>query len=249
MTSAMRAMSSGSAIRSAGSGEQVPEPGDAAADDRVGGRGDEQRAPWPCRSPSARRRRCARPAGSAPMRSICDRDRRTTARPRARTACLVGGGAGRGVVGVGGERRRRAGWPARRRASSPGRRAGWCRCGRRRRRGSRARSGAPSSSTKRRSRLSRPPIGRTPPSGSSGPCGRRTGRARAGAGRRARSASGSDRARAQLAVVGADGEGDRQRAAVAGHAEVLHEAEVAAELRVELGARRRRRSGTSATGT
>ena len=38
-----------------------------------------------------------------------------------------------------------------------------------------------------------------------------------------------------VAVVGADGERDRQRAAVAGDAEELHEAEVAAELRVEVG--------------
>src|SRR5256885_1441853 len=36
----------------------------------------------------------------------------------------------------------------------------------------------------------------------------------------------------QLGVVGPDGEGDRQRAAVARHAEVLHEPEIAAQLGV-----------------
>ncbi len=52
-------------------------------------------------------------------------------------------------------------------------------------------------------------------------------------------AVGVDSARRSSRVGGADGEGDRQRVAVAGHAEVLHEAEVAAELRVEVGVERR----------
>ena len=84
----------------------------------------------------------------------------------------------------------------------------------------------------RRSRLSRPVIGRTPPIGSS----RAVAEEQVGPGQQPAGlveAVGVGQRGAQVAVVGADGEGDRQRVAVARDAEELHEPEVAAELGVD----------------
>ena len=92
--------------------------------------------------------------------------------------------------------------------------------------------GCPSSSTKRAQPVEQPAHRPHAADGSSG----RARKNWSGPGRRrqARSKpSGSDSAVRSSPSSGRIGEGDRQRAAVAGDAEVLHEAEVAAELRVE----------------